>query len=148
VTSSTKQAEKMLLNADGSSDTMNINEKVTVHSVSPYLESDHDYKTKAEYEQALNRVIAIFEAQPGTPEFEELSSLLPLVEHYEDTKLILPELEISDVIRLTIKNFDLLKPMLKPIIGQEKEVDLFLAGKQQLPEETLKLICNSIGIRY
>jgi antitoxin component HigA of HigAB toxin-antitoxin module len=140
--------EKTMLNTDGNSGIININGEVTVHYRPPYLESDRDYRTKVEYEQALNKAIAIFEAQPDTPEFEELSSLLPLVKHYEDTKLILPELDISDVIRLTIKNFNLLRPMLEPIIGRQEEVDLFLAGKQQLPEETLKLICNSFGIRY
>jgi hypothetical protein len=148
MSSSIKHLNKTILNADSDSDITNINEELNVHSRPLYLESDVDYRTKIEYEQALNKTIAIFEAQPDTPEFEELSSLLPLVKHYEDTKLILPELDISDVIRLTIKNLDLLRPMLKPIIGRQEEVDLFLAGKQQLPEQMLKLICNNLGIRY
>jgi antitoxin component HigA of HigAB toxin-antitoxin module len=148
MTSSIKHAKKTMLNTDGNSSIININGEVTLHSSPPYLESDRDYRTKVEYEQALNKAIAIFEAQPDTPEFEELSSLLPLIKHYEDTKLILPQLDISDVIRLTIKNFDLLRPILEPILGRQEEVDLFIAGKQKLPEETLKLICNSLGIRY
>jgi antitoxin component HigA of HigAB toxin-antitoxin module len=148
MSSSIKHLNKTILNADSDSDITDINEELNVHSRPLYVESDLDYRTKVEYEQALNRAISIFDARPDTPEFEELSSLLPLVKHYEDTKLILPELDISDVIRLTIKNFDLLRPMLNPIIGRQEEVDLFLAGKQQLPEETLKLICNNLGIRY
>jgi antitoxin component HigA of HigAB toxin-antitoxin module len=146
--SSIKHAKKTMLNADSNSDIININREVTVHSRPSYAESDLDYRTKIEYEQALNKAIAIFDAQPDTTEFEELSSMLPLVKHYEDTKLILPELDISDVIRLTIKNFNLLRPILKSIIGRQEELDLFLASKLQLPEEMLKLICNSLGIRY
>jgi hypothetical protein len=74
--------------------------------------------------------------------------LLPLVKDYEDMKLNLPELAVLDVIRLTIGNFDLLRPLLTPIIGNEEEVDLFLTGKLQLSKATLELICNTIGIRY
>jgi antitoxin component HigA of HigAB toxin-antitoxin module len=148
MSSSKRRKEEIIVNADGNPLNINFIDEVTRPATPVYVESDQDYRTKAEYEQALNRAISIFDARPDTPEFEELSSLLPLVKHYEDTKLILPELDISDVIRLTIKNFNLLMPMLKPIIGSEEEVDQFLAGKQLLPEETLKLICNSLGIRY
>lgn len=148
MSSSIKHTGEIMVNADGNPVNINFIEEVTVLPRPLYVESDLDYRTKVEYEQALNRAISIFDARPDTPEFEELSSLLPLVKHYEDTKLILPELDISDVIRLTIKNFDLLRPMLKPIIGRQEEVDLFLAGKQQLPEQMLKLICNNLGIRY
>jgi hypothetical protein len=74
--------------------------------------------------------------------------LLPLVKDYEDMKLNLPELAVLDVIRLTIGNFDLLRQLLIPIIGNEEEVDLFLTGKLQLSKATLELICNTIGIRY
>jgi hypothetical protein len=102
-TSSIKHAEKTMLNPDSNSSVINTNGEITLPSSPSYLESARDYRTKVEYEQALNKAIAIFEAQPNTPEFEELTSLLPLVKHYEDTKLILPELDISDVIRLTIK---------------------------------------------
>ena len=41
-------------------------------------------KNEAEYKTALERTIAIFHAQPGTAEFEELEFLLVLVKAYED----------------------------------------------------------------
>jgi antitoxin component HigA of HigAB toxin-antitoxin module len=148
MSSAIKHTGEIMLNADGNPGNINFIDEVTEHPRPLYVESDQDYRTKEEYEQALNRAIDIFDVLPDSPEFEELSSLLPLIKHYEDTKLILPELDISDVIRLTIKNFNLLRPMLKPIIGSEEKVNLFLAGEQRLPEETLKLICNSLGIRY
>ncbi|UOE47873.1 hypothetical protein MTO98_26025 [Mucilaginibacter sp. SMC90] len=144
----TMHPEKTMELIDSNTTGINLNEEVIEQVRPKYVESEQDYRTKVEYEKALNRAIAIFEAQPNTPEFEELRALLPLLIHYEDTKLILPELDIADVIRLSIKNFNLPRPMLKPIIGNEEDVDLFLKGKQQLPEETLKLICNSLGIRY
>jgi antitoxin component HigA of HigAB toxin-antitoxin module len=146
--SSAAFSEKTVGNPNENTLIIDSNDKETAHAGSAYVESDRDYKTKFEYEQALNRAIAIFEAQPDTPEFEELNLLLPLVKRYEDTKLSLPKLDIADVIRLTIKNFNLLRPMLIPIIGSEEEVELFLTGKHQLQEETVELICNTIGIQW
>lgn len=41
-------------------------------------------KTEADYKAALARADAVFDAKPGTPEGEELESLVTLIEHYED----------------------------------------------------------------
>jgi hypothetical protein len=41
-----------------------------------------------------------------------------------------------------------LKPFLNPVIGNEDDETLFLAGKKQLSEETLKTACGAIGIRF
>ncbi len=41
-------------------------------------------KTEAEYEVALERIDALMEAEPGSPEAEELELLALLVEKYED----------------------------------------------------------------
>ena len=41
-------------------------------------------KTEADYKAALARVDAIFDAKPGTPEGEELESILTLIELYEE----------------------------------------------------------------
>jgi HTH-type transcriptional regulator/antitoxin HigA len=47
--------------------------------------------TEADYQQALARVEAIFEARPGTPEFGELGILGPLVYDYEAQHYPMPE---------------------------------------------------------
>jgi HTH-type transcriptional regulator / antitoxin HigA len=41
-------------------------------------------KTEAEYQEVINRTIAIFDAKEGTPEAEELTLLLVLIKDYED----------------------------------------------------------------
>ena len=41
-------------------------------------------KTEAEYEQALARLDAIFDAEPGTPEGDEAELLTALIEMYEE----------------------------------------------------------------
>ncbi|MDN5286241.1 MAG: hypothetical protein JWR38_2515 [Mucilaginibacter sp.] len=138
----------ILISLDGNSTIVETNEETRAPAEQLYIESDQDFKTKAEYEKALNRAIAIFDARPETPEFDELNLLLPLIKHYEDSKLVLPQLDMADVIRHEIKSFDMLKPLLNPVIGNEDDVNLFLAGKKQLSEETLKAACGVIGIRF
>ena len=41
-------------------------------------------RTEEDYEAALARIHEIFHAAPGTPESDELESLVDLVEEYED----------------------------------------------------------------
>jgi len=41
-------------------------------------------KTGKEHEAALDRIEAIMDAEPGTPEMDELEALTLLVETYED----------------------------------------------------------------
>jgi len=48
-------------------------------------------KTEAEYKQALERTIEIFNADEGTPESDELDILLLLIKDYEDEHFKLPD---------------------------------------------------------
>ncbi len=41
-------------------------------------------RTKAGHEAALDRIEALMDAKPGTPEGDELDVLTDLVEHYEE----------------------------------------------------------------
>ena len=41
-------------------------------------------KTNEDYEQAIKRIEVIFDAQPDSPEFDELQLLVKLVESYEE----------------------------------------------------------------
>ena len=50
-------------------------------------------KTKTEYNRALKRSMAIFQAEPGTPESDELELLLALIKDYEDKHIVLPEVD-------------------------------------------------------
>ena len=45
----------------------------------------------ASLDAALTRIEAIFDAAPGTPEFEELDTLVTLVEEYENATLDIPQ---------------------------------------------------------
>jgi HTH-type transcriptional regulator/antitoxin HigA len=48
------------------------------------------FRSEKEYDIALERMIQIFHAEQGTPESDELQSLLPLVMEYEDIHYPIP----------------------------------------------------------
>jgi len=112
-----------------------------------YVASELDLKTQAEYENALNKAIALFDAQPGTPEFDELASLLPFIRHHEATNIELPQLALLDVIKLKMEMLEMNPSHLTFIIGSDEEVNLFLTGKNTLPNKTLKTVCKLLCIR-
>jgi antitoxin component HigA of HigAB toxin-antitoxin module len=112
-----------------------------------YIVSKLDFKTKTEYEKALNKAIAIFDARPGTPEFDELALLLPLIRHYEASNIELPRLTLLDVIKLKMKELEMPASFLTNVIGSQEDVNLFLAGKNSLSNKTLQALCNKLYIR-
>ena len=121
--------------------------KIFPPEIEDHVVSALDLKTKAEYEKALNRAIAIFDARPGTPEFDELTLVLPLIRHYEASNIELPRLALLDVIKLKMKELELLPSYLTKVIGSEEDVNLFLAGKNALSNKTLRALCNKLYIR-
>jgi len=58
-----------------------------------YLNSIKSIRTEADYRRALARIEAIFDAVPGTPEFDELDILGTLVCAYEEQYYPIPEPE-------------------------------------------------------
>jgi antitoxin component HigA of HigAB toxin-antitoxin module len=112
-----------------------------------YVASEFDLKTQTEYENALNKAIALFDAQPGTPEFDELALLLPFIRHHEATNIELPRLALLDVIKLKMEMLEMNPSHLTFIIGSDEEVNLFLTGKNTLPDKTLKTVCKLLCIR-
>ena len=112
-----------------------------------HITSEHNIKTKIEYENALDRAIAIFDARPGTSDFKELALLLPLIRHYEATNIEFPRLAILDAIKLQMKMLEMNPSHLTFIIGTEEEANLFFTGKDTLPPKTLQAICDLLFLR-
>ncbi|MDB5141699.1 MAG: hypothetical protein JWQ66_412 [Mucilaginibacter sp.] len=113
----------------------------------PHIESELDFKTPAEYEKALNRALQIFNAQSGTPEFDELALLIPLIAHYEQSTLTLSNLNMLDVVKYKMNEVQFMPEYLTPTIGTEEEIRLFLAGEQPLGDKALRKLYKMLDIR-
>ena len=93
-------------------------------------------RTEVEYQKAIARTIAIFHAEEGTPEANELALLLLLVKDYEDKHIHLPEVDIIDVIKLKMEERGMKAKDLEPIIGSKGHVSSILSGRREI---TLKM---------
>ena len=93
-------------------------------------------KTKTEYNKALKRTMAIFQAEPGTAESDELELLLVLIKDYEDKHIVLPEVDPIDAIKLKMEERGLKAKDLEPLIGSKGHVSSILSGRREL---TLKM---------
>ena len=103
--------------------------------------------TADDYEQNLDRVNVLFDAKPGTPEFEELLNLLPQVVDYEAYKLEFPKLKIFEVVKHRIELFSITPAELRYIIGTDDQVDLFFSGNLELADDVLGKLYEIVALR-
>ena len=93
-------------------------------------------KTEAAYQKAIKRTMAIFHAEEGTSEADELALLLVLVKDYEDKHIHLPEVNPIEVIKLKMAERGIKAKDLEPLIGTKGHVSSILSGRREI---TLKI---------
>src|SRR5690606_39269385 len=86
-------------------------------------------RTKADYQKALTRLEAIFEAKPGSQEGDELEVLTILIDNYEKEKfpIGLPEhgQYIGEITTITpgFNESDLVVPMIERFLNRQPETN-------------------------
>ena len=103
-------------------------------------------KSEAEYNIALERTIAIFHSEEGTPESDELDVLLLLIKDYEDRHYNIPAPDPIEVIKLKLEEMGLKQKDLEPIIGSKGYVSQVLSGKKELTLKMVKGLHHYLGI--
>jgi HTH-type transcriptional regulator/antitoxin HigA len=103
-------------------------------------------KTEAEHTAVLARIEAIFDAQPGTPEGDELELLAMLVDQYEKVAfpINLPDPLAAIQFRMEqqgLKNKDLI-----PFIGSPSKVSEVLSGQRNLSLSMIRNLVKGLGI--
>ena len=78
----------------------------------------------------------IFQAEPGTPESDELSLLILLIQDYDNRHYSLQELDVLEVIKEKMRERGLKNKDLEPVIGSKGYVSSVLSGKRDI---TLKM---------
>src|SRR6266849_1762184 len=89
-------------------------------------------KTEAEYQAALRRIEAIFDARPGTAKGDELELLLLLVETYEDKAYPIDPPDPIAALRFRMEQQRLKPKDLIPYIGSKSKVSEVLSGRRPL----------------
>ena len=94
-------------------------------------------KCEADYDAALERVDSLMDAQPDSPEGDELDILVTLIEKYETQHYPIDPPNPVDAIRFRMDQYNLKDKDLIPYIGQSGRVSEVLSFKRKL---TLSMI--------
>ena len=103
-------------------------------------------RTDKELDAALARVEEIFDAEPGTPEDDELGVLLDLVEHYESRHHPIGFPDPISAIEFRMEQANLTPRDLVPFIGSRAKVSEVLSGKRDLTMSMARALHKHLGI--
>lgn len=103
-------------------------------------------KNETDYDTALLRVDAIFDAQPGTPEGDELELLVTLIELYEEKAYPVDFPDPIAAIKFRMEQQELRQKDLVPYLGSESKVSEVLSGKRSLSLSMIRKLVNGLGI--
>ena len=103
-------------------------------------------KTNTEYEAALERIEAIFDAKPGTSVGDELELLTTLVELYEEKHFPIDLPDPVSAIRFRMDQQGLKAKDLIPYIGSASKVSEVLSGTRSLSLTMIRKLVSELGI--
>jgi HTH-type transcriptional regulator/antitoxin HigA len=89
-------------------------------------------KTEQDYERALARTDDLMDAEPNTPEGDELDVLTTLIEAYEDRHFPIDTPDPVEAILFRVEQMGLTRKDLEPFIGSRHRVSEVLNRKREL----------------
>jgi len=103
-------------------------------------------KTEEAYEGALARIDEIMDAEPGTPEMDELEVLSLLVEAYEDEHYAMDMPDPIAAITFRMEQQGLTRKDMQAYLGSQARVSEVLNGKRPLSKEMMRRLHAGLGI--
>lgn len=103
-------------------------------------------RSEADHAAALARIDVLMDAEPGTPEGEELDVLADLVEHYEEKHVPMGYPTPLAAIQFRMEQSGLTSRDLIPFIGSRAKVSEVLSGKRALTMQMARALHTSLGI--
>ncbi|MCF2490807.1 type II toxin-antitoxin system HigA family antitoxin [Dyadobacter sp. CY347] len=103
-------------------------------------------KSTADYKEALDNLREVWEAQPNTPEGDQLELLLMVIEKYEDEHHQMPQLDPVEAIKYKMEEDGLSQKDLVKYFGTKSRVSEVLGGKKPLTLKMIKSLYHDFGI--
>jgi len=103
-------------------------------------------KTQKEYEEALAHLETLMDAEPGTPEEDELELFALLIEEYEDEHFPIGLPDPIEAIKFRMEQEDLTRKDLIPYIGSASKVSEVLNRKRPLSLNMIRKLHDGLGI--
>ena len=103
-------------------------------------------KTDEDYQRVLSRIDVLMDAEPNTPEGDELELLVTLVELYEDKKYPIEMPDAIEAIKFRMEQLGLNQQALVPYIGSKSKVSEVLNKKRSLSLSMMQALHKGLGI--
>jgi HTH-type transcriptional regulator / antitoxin HigA len=103
-------------------------------------------KTKKDYQIALKRLEAIFDAKPGTPMGDELEVLSILIERYENEISRIEYPDPIEAIKFRMEQMGYSQNDLAKVVGLKSRASELLNKKRKLTLEMIRKLHNSLSI--
>jgi len=103
-------------------------------------------KTEDDHRAALERIEALMDALPGTPEADELELLAFLVDAYEDKAFPIEAPSPVEAIRFRMEQMGMEPKALAPYLGGRNRVSEVLSGKRGLSLAMIRNLSKGLGI--
>jgi len=103
-------------------------------------------KTEADYDIALGRINDLMDADPGTPEGDELEVLVTLVELYEKKAHPIGLPDPIEVIKFRIEQLGMKHKDLIPFLGSRTKVSEVLSRQRPLSIAMIRKLHEELGI--
>ena len=103
-------------------------------------------KNTADYELALNRLDAIFDAPADTPDGDEAELLSLLIDSYENEHYAIEAPDPIEAIKIRLEEMDLKQQDLVGIIGGKSRVSEVLNRKRKLTVEMIRNLTEALHL--
>jgi len=105
-------------------------------------------RTEQDYDNALNRIDELMDAEPNTDEFDELEVLTTLVMSYEDIHYKIESPDPISAILFRMEQEGLKQKDLIPILGDKSIVSKVLNGQRKLTTDMIKNLHEQLKIPF
>jgi HTH-type transcriptional regulator/antitoxin HigA len=105
-------------------------------------------KSKRDYDAALKEVQQLWNAEPNTPDGDNLEILITLIEAYEEKHYPIDPPDPIEAIKFRMEQKGLRKVDLALMMGGKNRVSEVLSGKKPLTLKMIKNLHKEIGIPY
>ncbi len=103
-------------------------------------------RTKKDYQAALDRLEDIFDAEPGSPEGDELEVLGILIDKYENEHYPIDYPDPIDAIKFRMEQLGYNQNDLAKVIGLKSRASEILNRKRKLTLEMIRQLHNTLKI--
>ncbi len=103
-------------------------------------------KTETEYAAALARMEKLMDAEPNTPQGDELELLSLLVHHYEEKHFPIDKPDPVTAIRFRMEQQGLGPKDLVPLLGSRSRVSEVLSGRRNLSLKMIRALVEGLKI--